>query len=203
MKNMLKKWTMAVAMLGMGAGFVGTAQAWGPQTGIWSVTAENSGKPGRGFNIDIQDDTLVMQVYAYERDGTPTFYLTSGKLVDNRYTGKLNKYRGGRFFGSGDLSGLDNGNAGDVRMRFTSGVTASSSSRASLKRRFRDSGSGSTPHRLACAASGCSRASVVRERTTTRWITFRWRWPAMPHRTARVRCIHPTISTRASTLCAA
>ena len=119
---MLKKWAMAAAILGWGMGSVGTALAWGPQTGIWSVTAEKNGKPGRGFNIDVQDDTLVMQVYAYERNGAPTFYLTSGKLVDNRFVGTLNKYRGGRYVGSGDLVGQEDGNEGQVRMRFVSGV---------------------------------------------------------------------------------
>ena len=119
---MLKKWAMAAAILGWGMGSVGTALAWGPQTGIWSVTAEKNGKPGRGFNIDVQDDTLVMQVYAYERNDAPTFYLTSGKLVDNRFVGTLNKYRGGRYVGSGDLVGQEDGNEGQVRMRFVSGV---------------------------------------------------------------------------------
>ena len=120
---MLKKWAMAAAILGWGMGSVGTALAWGPQTGIWSVTAEKNGKPGRGFNIDVQDDTLVMQVYAYERNGAPTFYLTSGKLVDNRFVGTLNKYRGGRYLGSGDRSGVEAGSPGGVRVRFTSSTT--------------------------------------------------------------------------------
>lgn len=108
---------MAGAMLGMGF-----AHAFTPQAGGWVVTAENNGQPGRGMAIDVQDDTLVMQMYAYEANGSPTFYLTAGKLKDNVYTGAMNKYRNGPAFGGGKPSGQPDGNAGQVKIRFVSGT---------------------------------------------------------------------------------
>ncbi|QIL70846.1 hypothetical protein G7048_11015 [Diaphorobacter sp. HDW4B] len=114
---MFKKIVAAMALLGVSATY-----AMMPQAGTWSVTGESKGKPGRGFGIDVQNDTLVMQMYAYDANGNPTFYLTAGKITNNTYTGVLNKYRGGRYFGSGDISGVDDGIAGTVTMRFVSGT---------------------------------------------------------------------------------
>jgi hypothetical protein len=31
-----------------------------PQIGTWAITEEISGKPGRGFQIDVQNDILVL-----------------------------------------------------------------------------------------------------------------------------------------------
>ena len=114
---MWKQWLVAGALAG-----TGLAQAFTPQTGTWVVTSELNGKPGRGLAIDVQDKTLALQMYAYEANGSATFYQTSGPLVDNQYTGTLNKYRGGRYLGSGDRTGVDNGNEGVVKMRFESGT---------------------------------------------------------------------------------
>ncbi len=114
---MLKKW----AALGLLAG-AGVVHAFAPQSGTWVVTSEVNGKPGRGLAIDVQDKTLVMQMYAYDPSGNATFYLTSGTINNNQYSGTLNKYRGGRYLGSGDLSGQESGNDGTVSMRFESGT---------------------------------------------------------------------------------
>lgn len=100
----------------------GLAQAFSPQSGTWIVTSEQNGKPGRGLAIDVQDNTLVMQMYAYDTNGNATFYMTSGTLANDRYSAALNKYRGGRYLGSGDLTGKEDGSAGTVSMRFESGT---------------------------------------------------------------------------------
>lgn len=107
--------TAAIAVTGL-------AHAYTPQTGTWIVSSELNGKPGRGLAIDVQGTTLVMQMYAYDASGNSTFYLTSGTIADHKYSGTLNKYRGGRHLGSGDLSGQEIGNDGVVSMRFLSGT---------------------------------------------------------------------------------
>ncbi|MEG3044175.1 MAG: hypothetical protein RR849_06570 [Comamonas sp.] len=112
-----KKIVWVGALLG-----TGLAQAFAPQTGTWIVTSEVNGKPGRGLAIDVQDNTLVMQMYAYDASGNATFYMTSGPLANDRYSAPLNKYRGGRYLGSGELSGKEDGSAGTVSMRFVSGT---------------------------------------------------------------------------------
>ncbi|QIL82674.1 hypothetical protein G7047_24110 [Diaphorobacter sp. HDW4A] len=114
---MLKKFVLIGGLLG-----ASMAQAFAPQAGVWVITTENNGQPGRGMALDVQGEKLVMQMYAYDSTGNPTFYLTSGAISDNAFTGKLHQYRGGRYFGSGALVGAETGDAGQVTMRFVSGV---------------------------------------------------------------------------------
>ncbi|EER59741.1 conserved hypothetical protein [Acidovorax delafieldii 2AN] len=101
----------------------GLAHAFAPQAGTWVVSSELDGKPGRGLAIDVQNDTFVMQMYAYESSGQPTFYLASGKIANNQVSAALIRYSGGRYLGSGALSGKEAGNAGTANFRFTSGTT--------------------------------------------------------------------------------
>lgn len=105
--------------------FAAASAAYGfvPQAGTWVVTSELDGKPGRGLAIDVQNDTFVMQMYAYESSGHPTFYLATGRLANDQVAAPLIRYTGGRFLGSGAMSGQEAGNAGVARFRFTSGVT--------------------------------------------------------------------------------
>ena len=116
---MWKKKLMLAALLCS----AGLANAFMPQAGTWVVTSEVDGKPGRGLAIDVQNDTLLMQMYAYEASGQPTFYLAVGQVSDSKATAPLNRYTGGRYFGSGALSGAEAGNPGNVSLRFTSGTT--------------------------------------------------------------------------------
>ncbi|TDF27664.1 hypothetical protein EZI45_15330 [Delftia tsuruhatensis] len=115
---MFKKILAAATLLGCGL-----AHAFMPSNGTWVVTSELNGKPGRGLAIDAQNGTLVMQMYAYEPSGQPTFYMTSGALTNNRFAAPLIRYKGGRFLGSGPMSGSEDRNMGQVSMRFTSGVS--------------------------------------------------------------------------------
>jgi hypothetical protein len=116
---MLKKKLVAAALMFS----AGLASAFMPQAGTWVVSSEVDGKPGRGLAIDVQNDTLLMQMYAYEANGQPTFYLAVGQVADSKATAPLNRYTGGRYFGSGALSGSAAGSAGNVSLRFTSGTT--------------------------------------------------------------------------------
>lgn len=116
---MFKKWGYALLLAGAGA-----AHAFAPQTGTWVVTAELNGQAGRGIALDVQNKTLVMQMYAYEPSGQPTFYLGVGELDGNvKATFPLNRYTGGRYFGSGPRTGTAAGGPGNVSLRFTSGTT--------------------------------------------------------------------------------
>ncbi|GAB2479194.1 hypothetical protein GCM10027082_32660 [Comamonas humi] len=126
---MRKQWMIWMACLALS----GAAQAFVPQAGTWVVSSELNGKPGRGLAIDMQNDTLVMQMYAYEQNGQPTFYMASAPVayvpagpgtVDEQIIvdARLGRYVGGRYLGSGDLSGTESGSPGNVRLRFTSGT---------------------------------------------------------------------------------
>lgn len=103
--------------------FGGLSHAFAPQAGTWVVAAELDGRPGRGLAIDVQNDVFVMQMYAYEANGEPTFYLASGKITNDQVAVPLVRYVGGRYLGSSALSGRESGTVGIVRFRFTSGAT--------------------------------------------------------------------------------
>lgn len=100
------------------------AQAYMPQSGTWIVTSELNGKPGRGIALDVQDNILVMQMYAYEANGQPTFYLGVGTVEGNdSHAGfPLKRYTGGRYFGSAARTGVEDATVGTVQLRFTSGT---------------------------------------------------------------------------------
>lgn len=83
---------------------------------------ELNGKPGRGLVVDVQNGVLSLQMYAYEQSGRPTFYLATGNLIDNRLTTELKHYEGGRYFGSGERTGVEKGSAGLVTVRFVDGM---------------------------------------------------------------------------------
>jgi hypothetical protein len=99
------------------------AHAFSPQSGTWVVSSELDGRPGRGLAIDVQNDIFVVQMYAYESSGEPTFYLASGKITNEQVAAPLVRYVGGRYLGSGALSGREAGSVGTVKFRFTSGAT--------------------------------------------------------------------------------
>lgn len=113
------KHAVAATLLAM----TGMAQAFVPQGGAWIITDELNGKPGRGFSIDVQNDIFGMQMFAYESNGQPTFYMATGRLgSDNVVDALLGRYEGGRYLGSGDRTGVERGSPGNVRIRFVSGT---------------------------------------------------------------------------------
>lgn len=102
--------------------YAGWAAAFTPQAGTWIISGEINGDPGRGFAMDVQGDTLVVQVFAYERNGHPTFYTASGAVKNNVFTGKLGRYSGGRYLGGPLQPGREDSTPGNVTIRFTSGI---------------------------------------------------------------------------------
>lgn len=99
------------------------AQAFMPQAGTWVVTSEVNGLPGRGIALDVQNNIFALQVYAYESSGQPTFYTAVGALSNNAGVADIQRFTGGRYFGSAPMSGTLDKVVGQVRLRFTSGVT--------------------------------------------------------------------------------
>ena len=95
-----------------------------PQNGNWVIADEMTGKPGRGMGIDVQDGIFVMQVYNYNKDGSPTFHMVSGKVEDNKVDAPLKQYKNGPFFGSKGKDGVEAADAGNVKVEFTSRTTA-------------------------------------------------------------------------------
>ena len=113
----MKRWALAAACVWT------SAHAFVPSAGTWVINEEVNGKPGRGLAMDVQNHVLVMQMYAYEKNGQPTFYMASGALNNQQANLQLGRYEGGRYLGSGDRSGVEAGSPGTVRVRFTSSTT--------------------------------------------------------------------------------
>jgi hypothetical protein len=93
-----------------------------PQSGIWGIDAENNGKPGRGFQLDAQNNILSLTFYGYQPSGSATWYLAAGAFVagSNQITMDLGVYGGGMAFGDPLKDATYLGSAGKVTIRFDS-----------------------------------------------------------------------------------
>jgi hypothetical protein len=65
-----------------------------PKAGLWVIDSE-AGSPGRGFQIEVQRDLLMMVVNGYETSGAATFHVAGGSYASNRFAGDLFRYAGG------------------------------------------------------------------------------------------------------------
>ena len=88
-----------------------------PPNGTWIASDELTGKPGRGISLDVQDNTAIAQVFAYQANGQPSFYMgsTTGGFAQNTINMDLKRYQGGRYFGSKALSASEMENAGGAQ----------------------------------------------------------------------------------------
>jgi len=100
------------------------AHAFQPESGMWIVSEELDGKPGRGFNLDVQGDTLVLSFYGYLQNGTAQWYLASGSIQNKRFSGSLERYEGGMALGAGQRqSARGTGSAGLASIVFKTADT--------------------------------------------------------------------------------
>ncbi len=97
-----------------------------PSNGTWVVQDELTGKPGRGLALDVQNSTMVLQVFNYGSDGQPTFHMGSGvyesagaDTLGSRADFALGQYAGGRNFGGAAQSAHAVGEAGPVRVEMS------------------------------------------------------------------------------------
>lgn len=100
--------------------FVTTATAdtfGGPATGLWA----RPGDGGRGFNIDIQGETMIVTTFIYEQDGDPIWYLSSGTYNHRtaRFQSTYDSYSGGQCFGCPAYTpDVHSGAAGTMTIQF-------------------------------------------------------------------------------------
>ena len=94
------------------------------------VSSEVDGKPGRGLALDVQNSTMVRQVFNYGADGQPTFHMGSGTYASagaNTLTSRadlsLGQYAGGRSLGGMPQSAHWQDSAGVVTVEFSSKET--------------------------------------------------------------------------------
>ena len=92
-----------------------------PVVGLWWNPSES----GSGYNLDVKNGVLVVTIYSYKGSGEPQWYITSGPITNNSFTGTINKYVGGQCI-SCTYKGLPTvgGNDGVVTIDFSSPTSA-------------------------------------------------------------------------------
>lgn len=98
------------------------AWAFMPAGGLWVVDAENNGQPGRGFQIEVENEIMLLTYYGYRADGSSVFYLAAGPIVGNSFSGALEEYQNGKALGTTWKPASTAGSAGTVNATFTSGL---------------------------------------------------------------------------------
>ena len=91
-----------------------------PLAGVWLNPAES----GSGFGLDYQNGTLIVEAYSYLQAGGSQWYLAAGPVVNNVFTGTLDKYTGGQCISCAFKGPALAGNDGTITITFTSPTTA-------------------------------------------------------------------------------
>lgn len=96
----MKLVSRSLVMLAALAGFASLASAatvGGPTPGLWYNPQES----GRGYNIDVQGDTMIVSTYVYDQAHDPIWYLSSGTFDHETgvFTSTYDSYTGGQCFG--------------------------------------------------------------------------------------------------------
>lgn len=77
--------------LGVTRVMAGAADLPTPYEGMWY----DADRPGSGFVVDQEDDTVVVTFFTYDHEGAPAWYLASGTLEDGVLEGEAQKFEGG------------------------------------------------------------------------------------------------------------
>ena len=103
-------------------GLSNLATASQPQTGWWW----NASQGGRGYFLEVQNNTLFFAAYMYDTSGKPIWYLTQNPLTTNTsYAGLLTQYANGQTLGGVFKSAnVSNSNIGSITINFPTTTTA-------------------------------------------------------------------------------
>ena len=99
-----------------------SAWAFMPAPGIWGVDSENNGLPGRGFQIEAENEIIVFTYFGYRPDGTSVFYYAAGPITNNTFTASLLDLHSGTTFGGPYKTASLNPPVGNVTITFTNGL---------------------------------------------------------------------------------
>jgi hypothetical protein len=99
-----------------------SAHAFMPATGMWQIDAEATGAPGRGFALDVQNETIFLSYYGYAANGSALFYVATGPIANNTFSAPLLAVSGGTALGGTYKAGTIGASPGTVALSFTSGV---------------------------------------------------------------------------------
>lgn len=98
------------------------ADAFMPAAGVWTIDSEENGKPGRGFQLDVENGVAIFYYNGYRSDGSSVFYMAFGPINNSVFVAPLREYRGGTVMGGVRRDAVDAGSPGNVSIAFSSGM---------------------------------------------------------------------------------
>lgn len=101
--------------------FSSSVWAFMPVGGMWNIDSEMNGSPGRGFNIEVENEVVIFLYYGYRSDGSSLFYYAAGPIVNNTFSADLLDINGGTPIGAVYRSGTVSGSPGKITISFSSG----------------------------------------------------------------------------------
>lgn len=105
------------------ASFATAGTVGGPATGLWWNPTES----GRGYNIDLQGDTMIVTTFIFEASGDPIWYLSSGTYNHETgvFTSSYDSYSNGQCFGCAyHAPVVQSGAAGPMTITFATNQVA-------------------------------------------------------------------------------
>ena len=99
-------------------GLTATPPATQPQAGYWWNPAEG----GRGYTIEVQNNTAFIAAYMYDTSGNPVWYAAGPATLtgSNSYVGNWTTYTGGQSLGGTYRAPSGTANAGSLTIQFSS-----------------------------------------------------------------------------------
>ena len=122
MKHGIRLLALLASLIGL-VSFASAATVGGPTQGLWYNPQES----GRGYDIDLQGDTMIVTTYVYEQSGDPIWYLSSGPYDHNTgiFASTYDSYSGGQCFGCPyHAPTAQSGAAGPITITFHTNQTA-------------------------------------------------------------------------------
>jgi len=103
--------------------FASAANAIAPESGWWW----NASESGRGFSIEIQDNTLFMAGFLYDESGAPFWFTSSGRFnaSASSFQADMQSFRGGQCFNCPYRLPIASAPIGQLRLTFTSATEGS------------------------------------------------------------------------------
>lgn len=80
----------------------------------------NASEGGRGFSIETRSSSLFMASFLYASDGAPEWYVSSGTISNNSFSGTLDEYVNGQSLGGTYRAPSLLGSAGTIGLSFSS-----------------------------------------------------------------------------------
>jgi hypothetical protein len=89
-----------------------------PQSGYWYNPAES----GRGYTIEVQNNTAFIAAYMYDANGNAVWYASGPATLgsDNTFQGSLDQFAGGQTLTGSYVAPTGVANVGNITIQFSS-----------------------------------------------------------------------------------